>query len=118
VLAGGGQAHLVGDEIAQRADDNGALRLGNHQREGSVDSLMSEKIIHLARRRPKGRNLPGDVPAEPVETKGDELAIFMLHPDGGSIWLSDDLRSREQCYYVIDFLDRARARMIELCDAT
>jgi hypothetical protein len=118
VLAGGGRAHLVGDEIAQRADDNGALRHGNHQREGSVDSLMSEKSSIWRGAGPRDGTFVAMFPRNPLKPRATSSPFSCCTATGGSIWLSDDLRSREQCNYVIDFLDRARARMIELCDAT
>jgi hypothetical protein len=74
---------------------------------------MSAKIIFLADLRPKEGNLPDGQP-DPLEMEGDELAVFVLRGDGGSIWLSVDLRSRERLNYVLDFLDRAKDKIRQL----
>jgi hypothetical protein len=77
---------------------------------------MSDKIIDLARRRPKPRNLAVGVPVEPSETKGDELAIIKVRPGDSELWLGVVL-SREQYNYVIDMLELARDRVIKQRDS-
>jgi hypothetical protein len=71
---------------------------------------MNAKIIHLAERRPKARKLPDPNSAE---FEGDEIAILALRPDGGWIWLSEDL-SREKLNYLLDLLDRSKDKIRQL----
>jgi hypothetical protein len=68
---------------------------------------VSDKIIHLAKRLPKARNLP----------EGDELGIFMLHKDGeASAWVSEKVQTRQQWNYILDFLDKLRDRLARVRD--
>jgi hypothetical protein len=59
--------------------------------------------------------LPGEEQAEPLETKGDELAIFMLHEGGhATAWVSEGVQTRQQWNYILDFLDKLRDSLARL----
>ena len=80
-----------------------------------IDSVMSDEIVRWL---PKGI-LPDPDPAEAIETSGDELALFVLHHDGnGSIWLSQEVRTREQVIHILEFVDLVRAKLLGLRDAS
>ena len=81
-------------------------------------NLWDDKLIRLPKRVPRARNLRDPDHPERFEFQGDELAMFVLRPEGGSIWLSQDVCTRAQLNYVLEFVDHVRAKLLGLRDAS
>ena len=77
---------------------------------------MGAKILHLPNRRPKANGQP-EAHGELLETRGDEIAIFLLHDTGdATAWVSPDIQTRERWNYVLDLLDQIRDGLLRFRD--